>query len=113
MRNNKTVIIGSNGQLGTALLGCFTDNVVALTHADLEIADANQVTTLMRQLGPSLVVNTAAFQQSGRCEAQAAKAYEVNAVGAVNIAKACESVDADVMESWKDALAAYFKWIES
>jgi dTDP-4-dehydrorhamnose reductase len=27
MPQNKTVIIGSNGQLGTDLLACFTDNV--------------------------------------------------------------------------------------
>lgn len=94
MLNNKTVIIGSNGQLGTDLLQCFTENVVALTHADLEIADANQVTAVLRAIKPSVVINTAAFHQTARCEAQLAKAYEVNAVGAVNLAKACEAVDA-------------------
>jgi len=63
MRNNKTIIIGSNGQLGTDLLRCFPDDVVGLTHADLEIANANDVVALMRRVRPSLVLNTAAFLQ--------------------------------------------------
>ena len=95
MAQPTTVIIGSNGQLGTDLLRCFTgDNVVGVTHADLEIANANEVLALMRDIKPSVVINTAAFHQTARCEQQPAKAYEVNAVGAVNVAKACELVDA-------------------
>jgi dTDP-4-dehydrorhamnose reductase len=94
MPNNKTIVIGSNGQLGTDLLQCFRENVVGVTHADLEIANANQVLALMHDVRPSVVLNTAAFHQTAKCEAQPAKAYEVNAVGAVNLAKACESVGA-------------------
>jgi dTDP-4-dehydrorhamnose reductase len=94
MEDKKTLIIGSNGQLGTDLLQCFTDNVVPLTHADLEITNANDVLALMRDVRPSVVVNTAAFHNTPRCEAQPGKAYEVNAVGALNLAKACELVDA-------------------
>lgn len=97
MPHNKTVIIGSNGQLGTDLLECFTTNVVAVTHADLEITNANDVIALMRELRPSVVVNTAAFHNTPRCEAQPVKAYEVNAVGALNLAKACELVDATLV----------------
>src|SRR5688500_2393358 len=91
---NKAIVIGSNGQLGTDLMRCFSENAVAVTHADLEIANADQVMALMRDVRPSVVLNTAAFHQTARCEAQPAKAYEVNAVGAVNLAKACEAVDA-------------------
>ena len=95
MAHPKTVIIGSNGQLGSDLLRCFADdNVVALTHADLEIANPNEVMALMRDIKPAVVINTAAFHQTARCEQQPAKAYEVNAVGAVNVARACELVDA-------------------
>jgi dTDP-4-dehydrorhamnose reductase len=94
MPNNKTIVIGSNGQLGTDLLQCFRENVVGVTHAELEIANANQVLALMHDVKPSVVLNTAAFHQTARCEAQPGKAFEVNAVGAVNLAKACESVGA-------------------
>lgn len=94
MRHNKTVIIGSNGQLGTDLLACFTDNVVPLTHSDVEITNANDVVALMREIRPSVVVNTAAFHNTPRCEEHPVKAYEVNAVGAINLAKACDLVDA-------------------
>jgi dTDP-4-dehydrorhamnose reductase len=88
------MIIGSNGQLGTDLLRCFTDNVIPLNHADFDICHANDVMTLLREVRPSVVVNTAAFHNTARCEEQPAKAYEVNAVGALNLAKACELVDA-------------------
>ena len=37
MLNDKTVIIGSNGQLGSDLTRCITSNVIALTHAEVEI----------------------------------------------------------------------------
>jgi len=94
MRDKKTIVIGANGQLGTDLLRCFADNVVALTHDDLEITNANDVVALFRDVKPSLVVNTAAFHQTARCDQYPAKAYEVNAVGAVNLAKACDLVDA-------------------
>jgi dTDP-4-dehydrorhamnose reductase len=94
MPYNKTLIIGANGQLGTDLRCCFTDDVIALTHADLEIANANDVVGLLREVRPSVVLNTAAFHHTPRCEEQPAKAYEVNAVGAINLAKACELVDA-------------------
>ena len=91
---NKTIIIGSNGQLGTDLLRCFGESAVGLTHADIEITNANQVVDIMRGVKPAVVLNTAAFHQTARCEAQPEKAYEVNAVGAVNLAKACALVDA-------------------
>ena len=95
MPHVKTVIIGTSGQLGSDLLQCFTgSDVVALTHADIEIANGNQVLALMRDIKPAIVINTAAFHQTARCEQQPAKAYEVNALGAVNVAKACELVDA-------------------
>ena len=94
MLNHKTVIIGCNGQLGSDLTRCFTNNVIALTHADIEITDGTQVAALMRDIRPSVVINTAGFQQTDRCEARPATAYQVNAVGAVNLAKACEAEDA-------------------
>jgi len=54
MPGNKTLVIGSNGQLGTDLLRCFSGNVVAVTHADLEIANANQVLALMHHVRQAL-----------------------------------------------------------
>jgi hypothetical protein len=42
MPSNKTIVMGSNGQLGTDLLRCFSENVVAVTPADLEITNENQ-----------------------------------------------------------------------
>src|SRR5436190_16342832 len=94
MRHNKIMIIGSNGQLGTDLRRCFPENVVAVTHTDLEIANADDVVNFVREVKPSVVLNTAAFHHTPRCEAHPARAYEVNALGALNVAKACESVGA-------------------
>lgn len=142
MLNDKTVIIGCNGQIGSDLTRCFTNNVIALTHADIEITDGSQVATLMRDIRPSVVINTAGFQQTDRCEARPRQCswYEfteaifkltgtkcrlnrasANASGpdarrprySVLDNKALKDAGADLMESWQESLAAYMKSIES
>jgi dTDP-4-dehydrorhamnose reductase len=91
MGNLKTVIIGSNGQLGTDLLRVFDEtDIIAVTHQDLDITDADGVDAFMKETAPSAVVNTAAYHHTGKCEANPVNAFEVNAVGALNLARACE-----------------------
>ncbi len=91
MNKRKTVIIGGNGQLGTDLLRAFEGSeLLALTHQDLDITDANRVDAFIRETAPSAVVNTAAFHHTGKCERSPVKAFEVNAAGPLNLARACE-----------------------
>ncbi len=96
----KVAVVGGNGQLGRDVVRAFRangDEVVALTHAGLEIADHDAVAKTLRELQPELVVNTAAMHEVERCELQPEKAFAVNALGSRNLAMATRDIDAVLM----------------
>src|ERR1043166_5561358 len=74
----RTALIGSNGQLGSDIVrvwpdsfaGLRGDELVSLTHADLDVTDAAKVRSVLAGIGPSLVINTAAFHRVDDCEKQ-------------------------------------------
>ncbi len=87
----KVVIIGANGQLGMDLMAAYRDlSPVGLTHEEIEIANADSVRKVLMPLSPDLVINTAAYHKVDDCEKNPLRAFEVNAVGAMNLAKVSE-----------------------
>ncbi len=75
-------VIGANGQLGSDVVSAFSaagDSVQALAHADIELAEFESVSGVLRKLRPEVIVNTAAMHHVDKCEADPAKAYAVNA----------------------------------
>jgi dTDP-4-dehydrorhamnose reductase len=85
----KVAVIGANGQLGQAVVEAFTehdDQVVGLTHAEIEIVCMESVKACLGPLQPAVVVNTAAMHHVENCEAQPDKAYAANGLGARNLA---------------------------
>lgn len=94
----RLAIIGANGQLGMDLAAAFPgDNVVGLTHADIEIGDSDLVMSRFAAMRPALVVNTAAYHKVDDCEKNPARSFEVNAIGARNLARAAESIGFDLV----------------
>lgn len=96
----KTVVVGGNGQLGCDVVRAFAgngDEVTALTHADIEIADQESVANKLRQLRPDIVVNTAAMHHVENCESQPEKAFAINALGARNLATVCRDMGSVLM----------------
>ena len=59
----KIAIIGSNGQLGSDLSSELSKNneVVGLTHADIEITDIDNVNNIVKTIKPDIIINTAAY----------------------------------------------------
>ena len=93
----RVMVIGSNGQLGTDTARAFEkngDEVVGLTHSDIEIANCDSVFDSLRELQPRIVVNTAAMHHVDNCEREPEKAFAVNAVGARNLAFAARDIGA-------------------
>jgi len=93
----KVAVIGANGQLGTDTARAFEesgDEVVALAHSDIEIADRDSVFAALRGMRPRIVVNTAAMHHVDNCEQEPEKAFAVNAVGARNLAFAARDIGA-------------------
>jgi len=85
----KIAVIGANGQLGTdvcracAALG---DEVAPLTHAELEVGNADGVARTLREVRPGVIVNTSAMHHVEDCESRPDQAFAVNGLGARNLA---------------------------
>jgi dTDP-4-dehydrorhamnose reductase len=92
----KIVIIGSNGQLGSDLMLQFSqsNNVIGLTHDQIEIAEEASVNTVLSAYKPDVVINTAAFHNLPVCESNPAKSFNINSVGAFNLARTCSHLGA-------------------
>ena len=93
----KVAVIGSNGQLGSDLVNEFTlcgFEVVPLTHSDLNVEDIDSVRSVLMDLYPDFILNTAAFHVVPKCEEDPTKAFQVNAIGALNLAKISDELKA-------------------
>ena len=92
----KILITGSEGQVGWELQQTMPADVeiTALHRSGLDITDLSAVMSLIPELQPDLIINTAAYTAVDQAENQADKAYGVNADGAANIARAAENCSA-------------------
>jgi len=89
----KVLLVGANGQLGTDLsvvLDRKGIEVRRVVNREIDVRNAESVMDLVAAVKPDFVVNTAAFHKLEDCETQPTLAYEVNAVGARNLAVACQ-----------------------
>jgi dTDP-4-dehydrorhamnose reductase len=96
----KVAVIGADGQLGTDVVKAFTangDEVVGLTHADIELSDTGSVSARLSADRPQAIVNTAAMHHVDKCEADPSKAFAVNGLGAKNLALAAKDLGAILM----------------
>ncbi|HHH81769.1 MAG TPA: dTDP-4-dehydrorhamnose reductase [Chloroflexi bacterium] len=92
------LIIGANGQLGSDLVCVFQgEDLVALTHQEIEIRDIASIRGALRQYSPDLVINTAAYHKVDLCEDRADEAFAVNALGVRNVAMVCREQDCALM----------------
>jgi dTDP-4-dehydrorhamnose reductase len=87
-------IIGSNGQLGTDLVKTFSAagwKVNQLTHAQIEVEKLDSVANVLKSNKSDWIINTAAFHKVDECEKNTEKAWQINALGPLNVAQiACE-----------------------
>jgi len=92
----KVIVIGSNGQLGSEILEHFQDDhqVIGLTHSDIDIADIDSVSGVLSDLSPDAIINTAAYHNLPDCEEHPDISFQVNAIGALNLAKVCNELNA-------------------
>ncbi len=96
----KVAVLGASGQLGHDVSSAFSaagHNVTSLAHDQIEIAALESVRDVLSRLQPDLVVNTAAFHNVDRCEAEALPAFTVNAIGARTVAQVTSALNAALM----------------
>ncbi len=85
------LVTGARGQLGTDLqrvLADCTDEVLAVGHAELDIAASRAVTRVVAEFAPDVVVNAAAYTAVDAAESDEDAAYRVNASGPAVLASA-------------------------
>jgi dTDP-4-dehydrorhamnose reductase len=91
----RVMVTGAKGQLGTDLLNTLNAYELSpLTHEDIEITDMSSVKNAFTKYKPQIVINTAAYVRVDDCESNRDKAFLVNAIGARNMAVACEETEA-------------------
>lgn len=93
----RVAIIGANGQLGSDLVDVFGEDpsfeVIPLTHADLDVTVPDTLRVL-KELKPDVIINTAAYVRVDDAELYPEKAFAVNAIGALNVARIAEEIGA-------------------
>src|SRR5205809_3539766 len=89
--SERLLILGATGQLGTDLVhaaaAAGVDHVGA-AHEDIDVTEADSVAAGIARYRPTIVINTAALHRVDACEDDPHKAYLVNTVGALLVARA-------------------------
>ena len=91
------MVIGGNGMLGTDLCTILSDSHRSCLGVDLpevNISDETGLINICKEIKPAVIINTAAITDVDGCENLCDAAYQVNALGALNVAKAALSCGA-------------------
>jgi len=86
----KILVIGSEGMLGADLVQVTRENneVIGLDIQDLDITNRDKCITVIRDILPDWIINSAAYTAVDDCETNSEAAMRVNAAGAGNLAEA-------------------------
>ncbi|TMD43640.1 MAG: sugar nucleotide-binding protein [Chloroflexi bacterium] len=96
---SRVLVTGGRGQLGHDLERRWPerhpgDELLPLSHHELDVTDAEAVRRLILAQQPSIVINLAAYHVVDEVEGNPAKAFAVNAIGPRNVALACKEAGA-------------------
>lgn len=96
----RVVIVGAGGLLGRALCGAFQtkgDEVIGMTHADVELTDPESLEAI-RTSRPDVVVNAAAWTDVDACAREPDRAMRINGEGAGVVAEVAAEVGSLVIQ---------------
>ncbi len=90
----KIALIGANGQLGGDIVKVFSQDkffeIVPLTQKEIDIIDREKTKTVLEEINPSLVLNTAAFHRVDEIEDNPLPAFTVNVIAEKFLAELCQ-----------------------
>jgi len=96
---SRVVIIGAGGRLGAALMREYRKNfdVTGFNHAQLDLADLDQVREKLNRSEFDILVNTAAFTNVDLCEKESKQAFKINAEAPQALAEVCRDKSAKLI----------------
>lgn len=97
MGKKNIALIGSNGQLGSDIMKIFSADetfvISPLTHADIEISNAENIKNTFDKIQPNIIINTAAYNRVDDIEKNCEKAMLVNGIANKYLADYCKKSD--------------------
>ena len=94
----RILLTGATGQLGASLRERLrADDVVAPTHAELDLADPRKIAAVVRDLCPHLILNTAAYTAVDQAETNTEASHVLNAEAPGALARAAAANGAAVI----------------
>lgn len=97
MSAHKILITGGHGMLARALTDVFAargQSLLAPARDELDVTDATAIRRMLQDERPDIVIQCAAFTRVDDAESHEVQAFEINAIGAANVALACRDVGA-------------------
>ena len=106
----KVLITGKNGQVGNCLVSQLSNmteiNFLALGREELDITNAEQVSKIVNEYKPSIIINAAAYTAVDKAESEVELANAINNLGPKNLAKAAAQVNAAIIHISTDYVFA-------
>lgn len=99
-RTKQTLLItGASGMVGRELAAraAATYDVVALSKADLDVADRGRVLAAVQRAKPDVIAHVGAWTNVDGCELEPDGAYRVNALGTRNVALAAAAREVPIL----------------
>src|SRR6266571_6253482 len=95
----RILILGAGGRLGAALTGEYREkfDVIAFNHAELDLANSNQVRGKLSPLDFDVLINAAAMTNVDLCESQREQAFAINAEAPRLLAQICSKKKAKLI----------------
>lgn len=93
------LIFGGEGQLGQDIqLALASETIISAPHEEVDIINGVAVTDIVSRTRPDWIINAAAMTDVDRCESEELRAFDINALGAHNVAVAARSADCRVIQ---------------
>ena len=89
----RVLVLGASGMFGTAVERIFKESgleVFGPGHSELDILDRSQLEKKIDEITPEAIVNSAVFMGIPACEDNPQRAFEINTVAALELARICK-----------------------
>ena len=95
LEGRPVVVLGSGGMLGTAIRDVLTDlgrDFVGLRSREMDVTKKEQVDAVLKDIQPCVLINAAAYTNVDGAETEQKRAFDINGLGAGNVAMATSAL---------------------